>query len=458
MIPIGPQYVYELSPDAAALAAAQKLAKSKRLSHAASNHASWGRFRDDRGKSHAVAIDVRRDFRWRCDCGGGKEPCVHALALALRRAESTKYTDEEPEFVAEWLAERADLAPKQPSYIQQQPGCSVRRTAKRDARVAEGLTLVQEKLEDVYRLGLNSSVVNCKEFWDDFARMATNIQASGLVRFIADAPELLARGDQGRDELLTRLGRLEILVEAARRVDSFDDDFAAEIRQALGYTVSQRDVLNFGERVEGHWLALGWNMWSPKKKVWNAREWYYGIDSGRFATIQHTTQTQGRYERPDFNAMTELGTFYEGAMRFYPGAFRYRAISESSLSPISSAVFCRAKTTLDSFFKRLPRVYALAPWTSYVPALVDDVVVRPMRRRGENSSEYEWRVVSRSGFSAPLRSEGANGTNGARKPQLELYYCKTWDAPRTMFAEWNGREFEILTMWQNARLVTNDWD
>ena len=344
--------------------------------------------------------------------------------------------------------ERAELARRESRRVPEQTARMIRRTAKRDARVAEGLALAQSKLEDVVRLGLNSSVVNDWHFWRDFARMASDIQAPGLALFFADAPRLLGGGAPGYDELLIRLGRLELLIEAARRIDLADEDFAAEIRQALGYTVRVQDVLAYGERVAGRWLAVGRREWSSAKRIWNSREWYYETKSGRFAEVRLTTKTRLTRQRPFFEDAAEVGTLYEGAMRFYPGSLRRRATPESPFSTVAPPFTLRAKTTLEQFFERLPRIYARAPWTSHIPALVEDAVVRAVWRRDENGSGYEWRVASRLGCSAPVFT--------ANESLLERYSCATWDAPGTFFAEWNGYAFDILTLWKDGKIVSDD--
>ena len=455
MIKLTDEFVWSVAPDKKSYEAAQKLAK-RFISHGASGRALWGKIGGSAATPYSTMVDIRSEFAYRCSCPSHKLPCKHVLALALCRAAIPEYKDDEPQAVGDWLAARDERAEKRQKKTLEaatpegdasqndapdKPAPKLRASAKREARVDAGVELIQTQLEDVVRLGLGSSEVNSPEFWNRLSRRMIDAQTPGLLRFVGNAYGLLNGGEAGRERLLGQLGKLALLLEAYRRIDDAPEDFASEIRQALGYTVPQAEVLASGERVEGVWLALGRKVVSARAgQLFVACDWFLNLETRRFAQYLQFSHALTR-ARAIFPDRFPVASLYEGTMRFWPGTLKLRALFETPPKSIQKTSNCHIKASLDRFFRRIPDYQARAPWIQSIPAFLDDVVVRPHIRRDSASCVREWRVVSSSGLSAPALSvDGKDST-------LVGYYSATWRAPCSLFAEWNGREFFVFSLW-----------
>ena len=456
LIHLTDEYVHSVSPDERTFEKAQDLAKKSPRCEGASYRALWGEFQGSAATPYFTMVDIRDSLAYRCSCPSRKLPCKHVLALMLRRAAEPYYTDDEPQSVVEWLAARDERLEKKKTSAAATPAPEndaaesaapkPRASSKREARVDAGVELIQTQLEDMMRLGLGSSEVNSPGFWDRLSRRMVDAQTPGLLRFISGGRWLLNRGEAGREQLLNQLGKLALLLEAYRRIDDAPEDFASEIRQALGYTVPQADVLASGERVEGAWLALGRKVVEAQVgKLFVACDWFMNLETGRFAHFLQFFHAASADEAR-FPERFSASSLYKGAMRYWPGTLRLRALFESRPESIETTTVFRLKTSLDKFFRRIPDYQARAPWIQTIPAFLDDVVVRPYLRFDGSTRKREWRVVSSSGLSAPARSlDGWDST-------LVEYCCATWRTPRSLFAEWNGREFVVFSLWNGQKI------
>ena len=454
MIHLTEENVWLVAPDQKTYAAAQKLARRSGIKDGASCRALWGEIKGSAAAPYFTTVDIRGPLAFSCTCARSSlnRPCKHVLALMLRRAAAPQYTDDEPQAVVDWLAARDERAEKQkakepeapapegPAADKSAPKLSA--SANRRSRVDAGVELVQRTVQDIMRLGLGSTEVNDPKFWDGFSRRAVDAQTPGVLKFIGNARRLLQEGEVGREKLLNQLGKLALLLEAYRRIDDASEDFASEIRQALGYVVYQSEVLASGERVEGVWLALGRKVSTARlRTLFVADDWFLNVEKGRFARyLQYAGGASP--EEVVFPENFSVGSFYKGAMRFWPGTLRLRALFESPPKAVQPTPFCRVKTTIDKFFRKIPEYQARAPWVQTIPAFLDDVVVRPWIRLDGLTRRREWRVVGSSGLAAPAVALNGNET------ALASCFGATWDAPHSLFAEWNGREFVVFSLWK----------
>lgn len=459
------EQIRSTAPDDASFAAGQKIAKQAWLDSGASDRAIWGEIKGSGKTPYAVMVDLRQ-FAYRCSCPSRKLPCKHVLGLLLRGAENAIANADEPTRIVEWLEARDERAEKKkakeeavaetstatnPTTNKEKSDAAVKAAmktaAQRDARVAAGVELLQTQLEDLVRLGF-ASLAQKENFWADLSRRMIDAQAPGLARWVANCAPLFDQGERGREELLRRLGKLSLLLEAYRRIDSAPEELASEIRQAIGYNVPKQEILDNGERVDGPWIALGRTL-SRNAQIFAACDWFWNPNVNRFAQY-----FQFSPNAPSFPEFYPVAARYDAAMRFWPGVVKLRATWETTATiDASEGRYAAEQMPIDAgvemseFPARASAFLAKAPWLQTIPALIRDVVVRSNVSRTQGENERRWFAIDRDGRALPIRSTQEN------EDVLAQYYGATYDEPCVLFAEWNGRELNVVSAWKNGSLV-----
>src|SRR4051812_6575622 len=104
------EQVLSLAPDASAAAAGRKLAGPKNWQNfGKSQTALWGACQGS--ALYQIKIDLGQ-FAYNCTCPSRKLPCKHVIGLLLLAAESAALVPagDNPDWVSEWLAKRANRA------------------------------------------------------------------------------------------------------------------------------------------------------------------------------------------------------------------------------------------------------------------------------------------------------------------------------------------------------------
>ena len=244
-----PDQVLALAPDAASAAAARKLATMRHWRNAGQLDAAiWG---ECQGSAlYQVAIDLTEPA-WTCSCPSRKIPCKHALGLMLLAASSTGSvpTSEPPAWMAEWLAARARTSARREakkSAPPPDPEAQAKRAAQRVERVREGIDGLDLWMQDLVRHGLAAADASGGA-WDTQAARLVDAQAPALasrVRGLAYVPR--ATADWAGD-LVAELGRIALLTEAFRNLETLDEPLRADVRQLIGWTTKEEEVVAAGD-------------------------------------------------------------------------------------------------------------------------------------------------------------------------------------------------------------------
>lgn len=210
----------------------------------------WGLAQGSGKDPYQAQVDLDEPA-FKCSCPSRKFPCKHGLGLLLLHASSPISADTRPAWVEEWAAKRAERVAKAEAKAAAassetlatpaDPQAQARRREKRAANVAEGLDLLDGWLRDLARQGLAAAQSWPPSAWDSCARRLIDTQAPGLARRVRQLAELAAqKGDTLAFE--TALSRLHLLATAARRRDSLDTGWQAEIDSLVGWSIEQEDL------------------------------------------------------------------------------------------------------------------------------------------------------------------------------------------------------------------------
>lgn len=360
------EQVLALAPDASSGSAGKKLGNTRNWKNLGQNSSAlWG---ECQGSAlYQVKVDLST-LTTSCSCPSRKFPCKHSLGLLLLAANepsSLPVTEEPPAWVAAWLAKRQGAVERkqskeaQPSSEAAQSShvSQLKRAEKRQALVLKGLDSLDLWLNDLVRNGLASVQTQPASFWESKAAQMVDAQAPGVaarLRVMAGIP------NASRDwpaKLLEQLGRLALLTHAYRRLEQLHAPLQEDVRQLIGWTLSQEEVAARGEMVSDDWLVLGQTL-NDEEKVRVQRTWLYGMQTHRRALLLQFSAAGA-----PFPEIYPLGSHQQADLLFWPGAYPQRArlvARRGEISPLQDPL--PGDESIDAFLAGVAAALACQPW------------------------------------------------------------------------------------------------
>ncbi|MCG5214158.1 SWIM zinc finger family protein [Streptosporangium sp. KLBMP 9127] len=342
--------VLELAPDASSRKAAQGVASPAKWSEAGvAPGVVWGACKGSGANPYRACVDLSEPA-YKCGCPSRKFPCKHALGLLLLwSADGVPAAETQPQWVAEWLAQRrARAAPAttgraarpattgraarpgddpaaaddDKSGTAEQSGAAeragaeaARRAAQRDQRVTAGLAELERWLTDQIRQGLAGTRQAGFGHWDDLARRLVDAQAPGVAGVVSRLAPILAE-EEWPGRILEEYAMLHLLAVGHRR--GVPGALGETVRSRIGFPVTREEVLA-GEAVRDDWYVLG-RRDQEQDRLIARRVWLRGRATGRAALVLSFAPIGQALD-----ASLVTGTCLDAELAFYPGAAPLRA-------------------------------------------------------------------------------------------------------------------------------------
>ena len=316
------EQIKQMAPDSSAAAAGQKLAAPAHWQVLGrDSDALWGLCKGS--AVYQVRVDLS-DLGYRCSCPSRKLPCKHVLGLLTLNASSTQSVTETtpPEWVADWLAKRKEREEKKAASAEAKPvdeQAQKKRVEKRETRIEDGLSRLDLWLKDLIRNGLAGLESKSPAFWQEQAKRLVDAQAPGLATRVQQLSEIAGASPDWPGRMADDLGRLKLLVHAYQGIDRLEPELQSEVRQAVGWTLSQAELDQQGEAVEDDWAVIGQST-NEEERLRIQRSWLVGRTTRRRALV-----LQFSMGRQPFAESIVAGTRQQGVLSFYPGTSRQRA-------------------------------------------------------------------------------------------------------------------------------------
>jgi hypothetical protein len=331
--------VEQLAPDAAAVKAAQGLAKPAKWRGIGRNEqVLWGECQGSGANPYQVRVDLE-DAACKCSCPSRKLPCKHALGLLLMLAAgATIPAGSPPAFVDEWLAGRAKRAQAREvragaAEKPPDPEAQARRVEKRESRVESGLAQLESWLGDIIARGLAAARAEPPQFWAHMAARLVDAQAPGLARRVQELGELAVCGEAWQSRLLAAMARLQLLIDAYRSAKNLPPALAAEVRTQVGWTQAQESLIE-QPGVRDRWHVVGYRQ-SQDERLRVQSAWLAGTDSGRWAMLLDFA-----VGNQPFPATLRTGQVIDAELVYFEGVPLLRALIKQKLEslPVRSAL------------------------------------------------------------------------------------------------------------------------
>ena len=393
-MPLSLDKIAALAPDQGSVDAARKLLKPSgwpRLS-VDQNGLAWGECQGSGATPYRVVVS-ETDAGYKCTCPSRKFPCKHALALMWLRAEGKAAfaVADAPDWVKEWVARRRGPGAAAPvldadrsqvsldaaAVVEEQadPKSLVRAAAARERNRQEREESVRGGLEEL-DLWLEDQVKRGMVAFIPQSSAACRVIAQRLVD--AKAPGLASRMDRLSSRLFSlpeamrpiaaveELGQLHLLAQAYRRQHELAPALKADVRQAVGWTVSKEELLGdaAAERAQGLWRVIGVRSEVQPDKLRRIETWLRLEEDGQFALLLDfvpvaTGAANGGYM---------VGEVLEAELVFYPSTAPLRAlVVRSTGASYSSEDLTPAKGTSREAYATYEAALRLQPWLTVWP-------------------------------------------------------------------------------------------
>ncbi len=462
------EQILALAPDPSSAKSGRDLANPRKwVTLGGTDDALWGECQGSGKNPYQVQVDLTEPA-FRCTCPSRKFPCKHGLGIFLLRNTNAGLfaATEPPGWVSEWLDSRRkrveqkkqtaqDPAPKKPA----DPKAQERRAAQRNRRVQEGLDELERWMHDLMRRGLADAQGQPYQFWEGMAARLVDNQVPGAARMVKDMAGIPASGEGWVERLLAHLGRLHLLLEGARRLETLPAPLQAEVRTALGFIVREED-LAADPGVDDTWVVLGRAV-EQEAGLKAQRTWILGRRTGRMALL-----LQFAHGASPLDGSLIPGVEVDGGLVYYPAALPMRALLRERhgaprllvpnigrpVEPIvgsdtddaapaewyalrNASVLppARGCTTSEAVLDAWSVSLAANPWTECIPVLLRGVV--PVRNSaGPHLADGEGTLL-------PLDPRHRGGWS---------LLAFAGGHPISAFGEWNGERFHVMSAWEEG--------
>ena len=402
------EQVLALAPDAGLAANGKKLANTRHWrSLGQSEQAIWG---ECQGSAlYQVRVEAA-SLAVKCSCPSHKFPCKHGIGLILLAVDGQSVPQgEPPEWVREWLAKRAESAEKRQTRAEKPPkqvdvAAQARRAEKRAALVGQGLNQLDLWMGDLVRNGFATLETLPATFWERQAAQMVDAQAPGVagrLRMLSGIPD---SGPDWPERLAGGLGQLALLTRAYSQIDALDEPLRHDVRQLIGWSLSQEELTALGERVEDEWLAVG--QWiEDNDRVRTQRTWLLGVETRRPALVLNFSAAGAPFGEAPIPGLRQ-----RAVLTFYPGAHPVRARLDGREGPPAQiSELAVGHESIADFLDGVAGALARQPWIDRflcalrgaVPVCLEDGARWYLRDKDGDAlplvSKNDWQLLALSG-------------------------------------------------------------
>ena len=428
--------IEQLAPDAASAKAGLGLAKANQWrTLGQADHVIWGECQGSGANPYQVRVALA-DAGYRCTCPSRKQPCKHTLALLYLYAGGASFAESAPPaFVEEWLVNRAKRADAKAARESQpsapaDPEAQARRQEKRESRIALGLEQLQAWMSDIMTQGLANARTQPSGFWTQMASRLVDAQAPGLANRVRDMGTAVLSEERWSERLLGALARMQLLLDAYRRIESLPPPLAAEVRALAGWTQKQDEILA-QSGTQDQWQVIGRRRVS-EDTLRVQSTWLQGAASHRLALVLDFA-----VGRQAFASALRLGEVYAAEAVFFEGARPYRALLKSSATMTGTSLQLTPAVDVTGVERELAAALAQNPWIERWPVVVGPVTIVAVEDR--------WMLLDKNGRRLPLMRSFRHGWSLAALAGGDSV---------NIFGEWDGFEFEPITVHCGAMLYS----
>jgi hypothetical protein len=389
--------VESLAPDQASLDAARKLLKPATWPALAADSAGlvWGECQGSGSTPYRVVVS-ELDAGYKCTCPSRKFPCKHSLALMwLRAAGKTPFAAAPaPEWVKDWQSRRRGSAaetanpekpkasihaasaaveePVDPKAEARAAAARERNRVDREAAIAGGLEELDLWIADQLERGLAGFAAHASQSCRLIAQRLVDAKTPGLASRLDSLPGRLFTLPEPTRPIaaVQELGVLHLLAEAYRRQDALPAALKADVRQAIGWSLTREALLadESAPRATGLWRVFAALNEVQPDRLRRLETWLCCEDPA----ASHPFAVLIDYVPVATGAATSgysVGDRFSAELVFYPSAHPLRAQIAKNLSGAQTTPdpLQTPAQTLSEAYANYQHAIAKQPWAGALP-------------------------------------------------------------------------------------------
>lgn len=371
-----------MAPDAASLKAGKGLSNAGAwITSKYNQRVLWGEIKGSGSKPYRTQIDLQT-IAFKCSCPSFKFPCKHGIGLMLafaKQKEAFTATDDEPDWVKEWISKRTEKAEKkQETPKESTPEDDAKANKSKEKRQNERLSQVESGvselnlwLKDIVRTGFIQLPSKEARFFEQTAARMIDAKASGLAGRVRALRDLdYVQNNDWHNAALELSAELFLLLEAFKNSDKLSPVWQQTIRNLIGWNQSPKELLQNpeAERVKDVWLVLG-QLQEESEGVIIQRNWLWGTKTNRSALILNF----GTPFSPLENTVLP-GSIIEAELVFFPSVISQRAVLgvQKGFLPNLPALLNSAAGWVEVYQQR-GNLLSQSPFVNDVPFLISNL-------------------------------------------------------------------------------------
>ena len=435
------EQILALAPDASSAKNGKTLATYRKWSSLGCNEkATWGECQGSGKKPYLTEIDLTEPA-FKCSCPSRKFPCKHGIALFLLFTnEKQLFTQNSPpEWVSQWLEarsqrqvkkeEKEEKEEKEGTKTETNPDAQAKRAANRLNKVTAGMQDLEMWLRDLVSNGLAAAQEKPYSFWDDAFSRLVDAQAPGVARLVKEMASICHSGAGWQDRLLSQLGRVYLLIEAFKRLETLTKQVQTDIRTQIGFSQSQQE-LSTQQGVDDSWLILGQSL-SEEDRLKIQRTWLWGKQTQQKALILNFA-----HGKQPLDTSLVPGSCINAELVFFESAYALRAIVKTRQDAVTQVDTMPGYSNISNMVIEYSQALASNPWIEEFPA--------PMRGVIPIKQNDNWFIRDEEKRLLPLKSRFKNNW------QLLAF---SGGYPIDIFGEWDGEYFLPLSLSVENRFI-----
>ncbi|MGL4608697.1 MAG: hypothetical protein ACRCYY_03285 [Trueperaceae bacterium] len=354
-----------------------------------------------------------------CSCVSYHHPCQHGLGLLLLWLEQPEsFTKQEtPQHITWTLTE--------PSEISETDEFSeMVDTPQRYKRIDTGLHELELWLFDLLRLGLEVARGRPTTYYQQMADRLVDAELSELAKDIRQLTTFTAKNPRWHEDYLGVLGRLHLLIQGFKRLETLSDITKADIHAALGISPELEHT-----SIIDNWHVLGRRVETePNRKV--QRVYVWGETSQRPAVLVNVL-----HDKKTVVTRFLPGVVLRASLSFYKNSMPLRAELVSFENISQSKTKLPGETSIKFALESFAAIKTQNPWLRTYPLVLQDVVVE--------QHERAWILRDKEGYFIPLPPR-----------HQHAWYLRALSAEGLwIFGDFDGVRFSPMSTWAQHRLL-----
>jgi hypothetical protein len=285
-------------------------------------------------------------------------------------------------------------------------------------------------LSDIVAQGLATARSQSPPFWSQMAARLVDAQAPGLARRVGELSELAVSGEDWQSRLLTGMARLQLLIDAYRKIEKLPSALAAEVRTQVGWTQPQETLLQ-RPGTRDRWQVLGTRQ-SQDDRLRVQQTWLCGLESGRFALLLDFAV--GNQPLP---ATLRIGQVVDMELVYFDGAPLLRALVKQRFEGASPRHSLPAAVDVAAMQARFAALLTENPLLERWPA-----VLGPVTTSVNGTQTY---FMDAAGRRLPAARNFRHGW---------LFDALAGGEPVHVFGQWDGHVFDPVSVEHAGRLFS----